>query len=234
MIWEMTLRSVSMKDETPPQGYPYDLPALRALPLDLSAAVTVLVGQNGSGKSTLTEAIAVAAGFNPEGGSGQATFETKQSHSPLAASLRLSWSPRLPLGWFLRSESFYNVATYRDANPPAMPETSYHEMSHGESFLEVARTWFHQPRFSVLDEPEAALSFTGQLAFVHAVLSGVSAGAQFVVATHSPLLMAMPGARIYELDDDGAAERAYEDLEVVALWRSFLEAPERFTRHLAP
>lgn len=231
----MSLRNASLSGELPSNGYPYDLPAVRALPLDLSAPITVLVGENGSGKSTLVEAIAVAAGFNAEGGSGQATFHTTPSHSPLEGFMRLSWSPRLPLGWFLRSESFYNVASYRDANPSSNPDDpSYHEMSHGESFLEVARSWFHQPRFSVLDEPEAALSFTGQLALVHALLRGVDAGAQFIVATHSPLLMALPGARIHELDGEGVTERTYDDLEVVALWRSFLDGPERFLHHLRP
>lgn len=231
----MSLRTVSLFGEVPSDGYPFDLPAVRSLPLDLSAPITVLVGENGSGKSTLVEAIAVAAGFNAEGGSGQATFQTTASHSPLEAFVRLTWSPRLPLGWFLRSESFYNVASYREANPSPNPgEVSYHAMSHGESFLEVARSWFHQPRFSVLDEPEAALSFTGQLALVHALLSGVESGAQFVIATHSPLLMALPGARIHELDGEGVTERSFDELEVVALWRSFLDGPERFLRHLRP
>jgi predicted ATPase len=141
------------------------------------------------------------------------------------------WSPRLAPGWFLRAESFYNVASYRDATP-GEPMPSYHEMSHGESFLEVARDWFREPRLFVLDEPEAALSFTGQLALVQAMLDGVAGGAQFLLATHSPLLTAYPGARLYELTGDGVAERSYDDLQVVGMWRNFLDAPERFLRHL--
>jgi predicted ATPase len=227
----MTLREVRLEPGTPRDRYPFDLPAVRALPLRVGAGVTVLVGENGSGKSTLIEAIAVAAGFNPEGGSFQARFSTAPTHSRLCDQLRLVWSPRLAPGWFLRAESFYNVASYRDATPGG-PMPSYHEMSHGESFLEVARDWFREPRLFVLDEPEAALSFTGQLALVQAMLDGVAGGAQFLLATHSPLLTAYPGARLYELTGDGVAERSYDDLQVVGMWRNFLDAPERFLRHL--
>jgi predicted ATPase len=227
----MTLREVRLDPGGPSEGYPFGLPAVRALPLRLGEAVTVLVGENGSGKSTLIEAIAVAAGFNPEGGSFQVRFETTPSHSPLSDHLRLVWSRRLQPGWFLRAESFYNVASFRDTSPGA-PLPSYHDVSHGESFLQVAREWFAAPRLFVLDEPEAALSFTGQLALVQAMLDGVSVGAQFVVATHSPLLMAFPGARLLELDGETLTERAYDNLQVVELWRNFLDAPDRFLRHL--
>jgi len=227
----VSLREVRLEPGTPRDGYPFDLPAVRALPLRVGAGVTVLVGENGSGKSTLIEAIAVAAGFSPEGGSFQVRFSTATTHSRLCDQLRLVWSLRLAPGWFLRAESFYNVASYRDATP-GKPMPSYHEMSHGESFLEVARDWFREPRLFVLDEPEAALSFTGQLALVQAMLDGVAGGAQFLLATHSPLLMAYPGARLYELTGDGVAERSYDDLQVVGMWRSFLAAPERFLRHL--
>lgn len=226
----MALREVRLEEGASGDGYPFGLPAVRALPLSLAESVTVLVGENGTGKSTLVEAIAVAAGFNPEGGSFQARFQTTSSHSSLADELRLVWSGRIPLGWFLRAESFYNVASYRDRSGPGL--ASYHQVSHGESFLQVAREWFDEPRLFVLDEPEAALSFTGQLALTQAMLDGVASGAQFIVATHSPLLMAFPEALIYELGDNGLAERAYDELEVVGLWRSFLDSPQRFLRHL--
>ncbi len=167
----------------PACGYPWNLPAVRGLPLELDPAVTVLVGENGSGKSTLVEAIAVGAGLNPEGGSWQVSFTTESSHSPLAEHLRLSSDGRLRPGWFLRAESFYNVATHRARNPGKRLETGYHAMSHGESFLDVAREWFADERLFVLDEPEAALSFGGQLALIQAVLDGVAAGGQFVIAT---------------------------------------------------
>jgi predicted ATPase len=216
---------------TPAEGYPFELPAVRGLPLVLTAPVSVLVGDNGTGKSTLIEAIAVAAGFNAEGGSGQVMFETVATHSELTKYLRLIWSaPRLKPGFFLRAESFYNVASYRDAHPGR--GLSYHAMSHGESFLEVARTWFRNPALFILDEPEAALSFHGQLALIHAMLEAVPNGAQFLVATHSPLLMALPNACLFQLDESGITTRTYDDLEVVALWRSFLDDPARFLRHL--
>jgi predicted ATPase len=227
----VALREVRLEHEVPTEGYPFGLPAVRALPLRFANKVTVLVGENGSGKSTLIEAIAVAAGFNAEGGSFQVRFETTPTHSELASHLRLVWSRRLAPGWFLRAESFYNVASFRDATPgPPLP--SYHEMSHGESFLDVARGWFSEPRLFVLDEPEAALSFTGQLALIQAMLDGIAGGAQFIVATHSPLLMAFPEALLYQLDGDGLSECDYDELEVVQLWRSFLDGPERFLRHL--
>jgi predicted ATPase len=225
------LRRVELDGEVPGDGYPFGLPAVRGLPLELSSHVTVLVGENGSGKSTLIEAIAVAAGFNPEGGSGQVRFETETSHSALADHVKLTWRPRLRLGWFLRSESFYNVATHRDRSP-GVPMPSYHRMSHGESFLAVARDWFHEPALFVLDEPEAALSFQGQLALIAAVVAGVDNGAQFIIATHSPILMSTPGATIFELGEAGLTPRAYEELEVVGMWRALLADPQRFLRHL--
>ena len=228
----MTLSRVFLGDDAPPSGFPFDLPAVRALPLDIVGNATVLVGENGSGKSTLIEAIAVSAGFNPEGGSGQVRFQTERTHSPLGDHVELLWSERLEPGWFLRAESFYNVATYRQNNPGKGAERSYHAMSHGESFLEVARDWFAAPKLFILDEPEAALSFRGQLSLIAAILEGIDKGAQFLVATHSPVLMAVPGAQVYELTDDGIARQVYDDLEVVRQWRSFLEAPERFIRYL--
>ncbi|MEM9036588.1 MAG: AAA family ATPase [Actinomycetota bacterium] len=228
----MVATRVEVVGDAPGRGFPWELPAVRGLPLDLGPEITVLVGENGSGKSTLIEAIAEAAGLNPEGGSWQVAFETEATHSPLAHRLRISWHGRLPPGWFLRAESFYNVASHRDRNPSPREEISYHEVSHGESFLAVAREWFEAARFFVLDEPEAALSFRGQLALIDAIRRGVAAGGQFVLATHSPVLMALPGAHLVCLDEDGLRPTTYEDLEVVELWRSFLETPDRFLRHL--
>lgn len=230
----MTLRTAELSDDAPIEGYPFDLPVARAFPIEFSSGVTVFVGENGSGKSTLVEAIAVAAGFNPEGGSGHAFFETEATHSDLATHVRLSWraARRLRPGWFLRAESFYNAATHRDHLPLADPTASYHRQSHGEAFLNVADDWFGQRYLFVLDEPEAALSFVGQLALITAIRRGVVAGAQFVIATHSPMLMSIPDALVYEIDDLGIHSRSPDELEVVLLWRSFLEAPSRFLRHL--
>lgn len=225
------LREVRLRADHPVGEYPFSLAAVEALPLALTAPVTVVVGENGAGKSTLLEAIAVRAGFNPEGGSRNITFAGTPTHSSLHGSLELSWSDRLPLGWFLRAESFYNVATEREAILGRA--SSYHAMSHGESFLDVAREWFARPAFFVLDEPEAGLSFTSQLGLIAAIGRGVAAGGQFVVATHSPVLMALPGADLLVVGPDGIERSTYEDLELVALWTSFLEAPDRFLRHLA-
>ena len=223
---------MALAEDAPSSGFPFELPAVRSLPIDVRGNVTVIVGDNGTGKSTLIEAVAVASGFNPEGGSGQVRFQTTATHSALGERLRLIWTDRLEPGWFLRAESFYNVASFRQANPGGAPERSYHDMSHGESFLDVVRTWFANQRFFILDEPEAALSFNGQLSLIAGVLAGVDVGAQFLIATHSPLLMAIPGAQLYELGDSGIANRNYDELDVVAQWRSFLDAPDRFLRYL--
>lgn len=230
----MSLLEVQLEPQAPSSGYPFELSAVRGLPLALTAPVCVLVGDNGTGKSTLIEAIAIAAGFNAEGGSGQVQFATTPTHSELNQYLRLVWSSRMRPGFFLRAESFYNVASYRQDNPGRVSERSYHEMSHGESFLEVARSWFNQPLLFILDEPEAALSFHGQLALTQAMLDAVDHGAQFLMATHSPLPMAFPEACLYQLDAAGINRRSFDDLDVVALWRSFLDNPARFLRHLGP
>jgi predicted ATPase len=223
--------------------YPYSIPAVRGLAeLALGPEVTLLAGENGSGKSTLVEAIAVAAGFNAEGGTRNMTVSTRASHSPLHEHLRLVRGARRPRdGFFLRAESFFNVATHieRLDDAPggrALIEsyggTSLHEQSHGESFLSVIRNRFSDNGFYVLDEPEAALSLRGCLALMRAMHDLVAAGSQFLVATHSPILLGYPGARLYVLDDEGIAERPYEETEQYELTRSFLEDRDRFLHYL--
>jgi len=223
--------------------YPYSIPAVRALDeLELGPQVTLLAGENGSGKSTLVEAIAVAAGFNAEGGTRNMTVRTRASHSPLHEHLRLVRGTRRPRdGFFLRAESFFNVATHieqLDAAPggraviDSYGGTSLHEQSHGESFLSVIRNRFSPAGFYVLDEPEAALSLRGCLALMRAIHDLAAAGAQFVVATHSPILLGYPAARLYVLDEDGIGERPYEETEQYELTRSFLADRERFLHYL--
>jgi predicted ATPase len=223
--------------------YPYSIPAVRALAeLELGPQVTLLAGENGSGKSTLVEAIAVAAGFNAEGGTRNMTVSTRASHSALHERLRLVRGVRRPRdGFFLRAESFFNVATHIEQldEAPGGPRVigsyggmSLHEQSHGESFLSVIRNRFGSDGLFVLDEPEAALSLRGCLALIRAMHDLTTAGAQFVVATHSPILLGYPGARLYVLDEDGIGERRYEETEQYELTRSFLEDRERFLHYL--
>lgn len=232
------VRSVHFKrDDIDPNVYPFSIPALRDLTeLELDPHVTFLVGENGSGKSTLVEAIAVAAGLNPEGGSRHVKATTRASHSPLHRSVRLVRGiRRMRDGYFLRAESFFNVATYLDGldggNVPYGGK-SLHEQSHGESFISLIKNRFGSDSFFVLDEPEAALSLRGQLALMRRMHDLVKEGSQFVVSTHSPVLLGYPDATIYLLSERGISKTRYEDSEVFELTRSFLQDRSQFLRHL--
>jgi predicted ATPase len=216
-------------------AWPATLPCVRHVldhGLELGP-LTVLVGENGSGKSTLVEAIAQRYGLSPEGGSTGARHSTRPSESPLWTALSLRrgigasrW------GFFLRAETMHGFYSYLEDHP-GRSEPRFHEMSHGESFIEVLNTRFTGPGLFVLDEPESALSFTGQLALV-AILARIarSTTAQAIVATHSPLIAATPGARIFELDADGLTERGWRDLDLVANWTAFLDDPDMYLRYL--
>lgn len=219
------------------ETYPFSVPAIRALyELALDPHVTFFVGENGSGKSTLVEAIAVAAGFNPEGGSRNVTVSTRASHSSLHRYVRLVRGRRRPrTGYFLRAESFFNVATYLEGLDGGLGPyggRSLHEQSHGESFLSLLINRFGPHGFYVLDEPEAALSLRGVLALMRRMHDLSADGAQFVISTHSPVLLGYPGAKILVMSGDGIAETAYDESEIVELTRSFLEDREVFLRHL--
>ena len=222
-----------------PERYPYDLPAVQGLgTLQMHPKVTFLVGENGSGKSTLLEAIAVVAGMNPEGGSQNMRFSTRESHSGLHEALRTSWSPRRrpSTRFFLRAESFYNVATAIEEIDPGLHEAyggrSLHEQSHGESFMATFLHRFWPDGLYLLDEPEAALSPTRQLAFLTRLHDLVVEGAQFIIATHSPILMAYPDAWIYELSAGGVERIAYEHTDHYCITRQFLQNPEAMMRRL--
>lgn len=221
-----------------PDAYPFNLPALRDLDgLDLHPGVTFLVGENGSGKSTLVEAVAVAAGFNAEGGSRNFNFATRDSTSTLHRHLRLVRPPARPsTGFFLRAESFFNVASQVEELGGRIAEAygdrSLHEQSHGESFLSLVLHRFGPDGLYIMDEPEAALSPQGCLALLRAIHELVAAGSQFLVATHSPLLIAYPDADVHELDDEGITRRHYAHTQNFELFRTFTEAPDRFLRHL--
>lgn len=224
--------------------YPFCLPAVRALDqLDFHPKVTFFVGENGSGKSTLLEAIAVALGFNAEGGSKNFQFSTRRSHSELHGYLRIAKGFKRPrTGFFLRAESFFNVATEienLDAEPglgvPVINSyggRSLHEQSHGESFLTLLTERFGGQGLYILDEPEAALSPQRQLAVLARLHDLVREGSQFVIATHSPLLMAYPDACIYQCSAEGLLSVAYEDTEHFRVTRDFLANPERMLRGL--
>jgi predicted ATPase len=222
------------------KDFPYDVPAVAAVEaMKLDAPVTLLAGDNGTGKSTLIEAFAEAIGFAPEGGELERSGELPPVPRPvLDGALRPvleRWSkPRN--GYFLRAESFFNVARFVDGDSLFAPDLSLyggvalHQQSHGESFLALATNRFAGEGLYILDEPEAALSVSGALAVLAAIDRAARAGAQFIIATHSPILLACPGARIYELDESGFNECAYDALDVVRLTRGFLEDPERYLR----
>ncbi len=220
-----------------PNAYPFSLPALRQLTrLDLSPTVTFLVGENGSGKSTRMEALAIAAGFNAEGGSQNMRFALRPSESTLHTALRLVRGFKRPRsGYFFRAESFFNVATQVDQNPDALAGhggRSLHEQSHGESFLQLVNNRFRGNGLYLLDEPEAALSPQRQLALLARIHDLVKGKAQFVIATHSPILMAYPGATLYTMGEKGIEPIAYTETEHYALTRDFLLDRDRYLARL--
>ena len=232
------LRSLRLDDDEPGAGagWPWDLPVVRQLrvePLDLGP-LTVFVGENGSGKSTLLEGVALACGFSPEGGSTHARHTTRASESDLWRHLRITrelgasrW------GFFLRAETMHSFFTYLEENPGRSPEPSFHEMSHGESFVALVERRFDGAGLYLLDEPESALSFENCLALGGVLHDLARRGdAQVLLATHSPLLAAVPGARVLELGADCWAPTPWEDLRMVQNWRAFLADPQRYWRHI--
>jgi len=216
--------------------YPFSLPVVRNLQrLALHPKVTFIIGENGSGKSTLLEAIAVAWGFNPEGGSKNFRFNTRRSHSDLHEYLTLvKGIKRARDGYFLRAESFFNVATEIEnlGVRHAYGERSLHEQSHGEAFLSLFSERFGDHGFYILDEPEAALSPSRQLAMLVRLHELVGERAQFIIATHSPILLAYPDSTIYQLGDEGLAQIAYEDTEHYIVAKSFLSNPRQYLDRL--
>ncbi len=220
-------------------GFPFDVPAVAAVgSIRFDAPVTLLAGDNGMGKSTLVEAVAAAMGFAAEGGELERSGELPAAPRPvLDGSLAPVLSgTKTTRGYFLRAESFFNVADWVGSEDRHAPDLSLygdvglHEQSHGESFLALAANRFGGEGFYLLDEPEAALSVSGALALLAIVSRAAADGAQFVIATHSPILLAFPDARLYELDASGIAPCAYDDLEAVRLTRGFLADPDRYVR----
>lgn len=236
------VRALSL--ETPPhQDHPFDIPALVGMKqLSFPTPVTFLIGENGSGKSTLIEAMAVAAGFGLDGGSKNLHFREEIPHTELSPFLRLVRNPgRESDGFFLRAESFYNVASQLDEMAQAEGRTGLrayggkflHGQSHGESFLATVRNRFVGHGLYLLDEPESALSPQHQLALVYLMHQLASTeNSQFIVATHSPILIACPGATIYELSERGIHSCAYEESHLFGFYRGFLQNRQAYLRDL--
>lgn len=232
---------------TPPQGsYLADLPVVRNLKnigeLHLNADVTFFVGENGTGKSTLLEAIAVSMGFNAEGGTRNFNFSTANTHSDLHNILTVIKGVRPRDGFFLRAESFYNVASYIDEidsvhsfGPPVIESyggKSLHCQSHGESFLTLVKNRFGGNGIYLLDEPEAALSPSRQMTLMALMNELVKNNSQFIIATHSPILITFPNAQVVELTDDGINSVTYRQTEHYRLTRRFLDNPEKMLEYL--
>ena len=237
------LQSISLKRDRIKSFdyYPFCIPAVRELStLEFGKNVTIFVGENGSGKSTLLEAIAVALGFNAEGGSKNFNFSTRTTHSNLHEFLRLSRSfKHFNDGFFLRAESFYNVATNIDEidGNGSLVKNSYggkslHAQSHGESFLSLILNRFGGNGLYLLDEPESALSPSRQLSVLSRMFQLISKNSQFIIATHSPILMAYPGAVIYQIDKNGINRVNYKDTEHYEITKAFLNNPEPMLKEL--
>ena len=228
-------RVTSLPDKLDPSRHPFNIRAFsRGIDLEFRSHVTFFVGENGSGKSTLLEAIGECCGFNPEGGNRDHHFATFGDRSELAQALRLSWLPKVTEGFFMRAESFYNFATYIEqvSNLRAYGGKSLHQQSHGESFLSLFINRFEQGIY-ILDEPEAALSPQRQLSFLKIIYDlETSRHAQFLISTHSPIILSYPRAVLFSLDGDSIREVAYRDTDHYQVTRDFLNAPERYFKHL--
>lgn len=218
--------------------HPFNIPLISELDfIDFHPDVTFFVGENGVGKSTIIESIAVALGFNAEGGNKNVNFTTKNTTSKLHRYLKLVKGYKKPKdGYFLRAESLYNVASYMDSIIPAQAQgfggKSLHTRSHGEAFLSVISDKFHGNGLYILDEPEAALSPSRLLTVLSIINDLVEANSQFIIATHSPILLAYPKAKIYQMYDSGLEEVQYVDTEHYVITKNFLNRHEAMLKEL--
>jgi len=221
--------------------YPFSIPSVRSLEtLELKSPVCFFVGENGTGKSTLLEAIAAHYGFGREGGNRNFFVETTpsvRSIDPLTKALRLAFTTRTGSGFYLRAESFFNVASHVDAVgvTDAYGGKSLHDLSHGESFLSLMQHRFNRTGFYVMDEPESALSPQRQLSFLvllHDLVDRDNCNSQFLIATHSPILLAYPGAQIFSFDDGRIHEISYKESQPFQLVGRFMAAPEQYIKAL--
>ena len=237
------LRRVTfLREEVPDLNmYPFTVPAIRGMnALDLDSEVTFFVGENGSGKSTLLEAIAYKCGFNTAGGGINNIYDVDSSHAALGKYIRLSWLPKISQGFFLRAESFYHFESHVYQLAKEYPTIyqayggrSLHHQSHGESFLSLFLNRFSDKGIYILDEPEAALSPARLLAFMRVIYQLVSSGnSQFIIATHSPILLGYPNASIFSFDSDVIESVRYEDTEHYQITKGFLNRKERYLEEL--
>ncbi|MGE0206584.1 MAG: AAA family ATPase [Candidatus Babeliales bacterium] len=240
---------IAFSANAPFNEYPFCIPLIKNLKnINFPQQVTFFVGENGTGKSTIMEAIAQKSGFGPEGGSKNIHFKTSQENTytgteSLADAMTLSWRKKPMNGYFFRAESFFNVANYLDLIAKnGGPELAYgpyggkslHEQSHGESFLAFFKNRLGIEGFFLFDEPEAALSPQRQLSLL-AIMHDIckhNTHAQFIIATHSPLLLAYPNATIYSCDGDALTQISYEDTLHYQITKNFLNNPEGYLRYL--
>lgn len=220
-------------DKVDESSYLRDIEALKGVDeIEFQNPVTFFVGENGSGKSTLLEAIAVAHGFNPEGGTKNYSFSTYDSHSELCNAITVAKGIRREMwGYFLRAESFYNVAT-KELEYAGVFSQRFHEKSHGESFLAMAQCNLKPHGLYIFDEPEAALSPQRQLTLLAEIDRCAKNGAQFIIVTHSPILLGVPGADIYNFDDGNIHKCRYEDTDSYTVTEMFINHREQILKHL--
>lgn len=230
------LRSIELKRDNIESfsSYPFCIPSIAEFDhIDFHGDVTFFVGENGSGKSTLLEAIAVSLGFNPEGGNKNTYFSTNENHSELSKYIKTIKGFKKPSDWyFLRAESFYNLASYMETDGRAAYLGSYggkslHKQSHGESFMATLINKLRGNGLYLMDEPEAALSPTRQMAALSAIHQLVEEKSQFIIATHSPILLAYPRAKIYQFSSAGISEVEYTNTEHYEVTKEFLNNHEK-------
>ena len=244
---ELFITAIGLREPLPEDSYWRSLAVIKSLQrmerLELTKPVTFLVGENGIGKSTLIEAIAVHQGFNPEGGTVNFSFSTEDSHSELHKYLRVQRGKNIRRdGFFLRAESFYNVASnidQMDRIPAPGPRVidsyggvSLHKQSHGESFMALVENRFKGNGLYILDEPEAALSPSKLLELIYHIHDLEQKHSQFIISTHSPILMAYPNAQILYLTEAGIRNVSYDETEHYRITKQFLDSPERMFRYL--